>query len=137
MSRYPPIENKTQYPTAIVKRIVYKALSGWDWPSDTSQWLSVEVKPEKVHSAGEGDTVSKKGQVRIVIQLGAPSEFPRNQRARYGGKVFEYTYDTWHDALLVMMAHESWHVWNGSGERKAEEYGLRHARKVARSGWKP
>jgi hypothetical protein len=137
VSKRPPIKNTTTYPTATVQRIVYKALAGWKWLGDTSDWLTIEVKPEKHHSAGEGDTIAKGGKVRVVIQLGRKAEFPRDQRGTYGGKVFEYTFNTWHEALFVMTAHESWHVWNGPGERKAEEYALRYTRKVAKTGWKP
>ena len=137
MSKRPSINNTTSYSTATVKRIVSKAISGWDWPDDTSQWLSIEVKPEKAHSAGEGDTYAKSGNVRIVIQLGGKAEFPREQRVTYGGKTFHFTYSSWKEALFLIAAHESWHVWHGAGERQAETYAHRHTRQVARTGWKP
>lgn len=113
------IVNRSRYPTSTVERIVHAAMGKKLSAPSTSTWLTVTIT-NITGATTEGKTTSKHGVVHTWIGIGPESEYPRTQRHYKGNP--PYTLNSWREGLYHSAAHESWHVWHGSGERPADRY---------------
>lgn len=130
------IVNETAYPDKEVRAVIEQAMAGWDWPEDTAEWLTITVKRQTRGDARapEGYTDAKRSSarrnpVKVTIWVPPASQFPQEKTMSYRGHCRRYVLEDWKQHLFRTAAHESWHVWHGAGEVKAEAHATRMARR--------